>query len=360
MSEWTQARLSTVYRDCPTVSYCLLSPEPAAARTHGETEAWVSWQLTRGLPWWCLPSRLESAGSRMCPATRPWAGKQGSKPRAYLIRLWGKGQVCSCLRRAARRRCCAGDAPTAQKGTRGGRVTGAPQEEPRRAQPRRGQRQQPPDGPSRPTWAQGADPARSEAETGVPAGEGARPHSRLGPQPSCPGKLRLGAVEGGEGQREGWNSGFPQRKRETGWGWPGGAREPGNPTPSGLPGSPWGWAPAGQRGSWIRDGKSRKDLGPRPSPPQGRRREPGPTPEGPGNPVARRLSAVAPGSASLPPAPRPGASPGARSLRPPRLAVGGARGRVALARRGRGVSGRGLLTVGRAAVAGGGAGPIAP
>lgn len=40
MSEWTQEPLSIVYRDCPTVSYCFLSPEPVPALTDGETEAW--------------------------------------------------------------------------------------------------------------------------------------------------------------------------------------------------------------------------------------------------------------------------------------------------------------------------------
>lgn len=102
---------------------------------------------------------------------------------------------------------------------------------------------------------------------------------------------------------------------------------------------------------------------------------PGPTTEGPRNPAARRLNGRSPGVGLLPS--RPGGARGVRPLgaalcpcprgRPERsplgllgsLSAGPAAGCLLGEGVGAGVSGRGLLTVARAAVAGGGAGPAA-
>lgn len=135
---------------------------------------------------------------------------------------------------------------------------------------------------------------------------------------------------------------------ERGWGMArDGARESGTATPSGLPRSPSGGLR--HKGSWIRDGGSRKDLGPqkgqttRPAPLGAPGHAPRPHPRGtqePGRPASQRQkprrrppslpSRWSPGRAATRrrPLPPPARAPGAQSPRPPRLAVGGTRGRV--------------------------------
>lgn len=101
------------------------------ALTDGETEAWEAGGWPKVSPnGACLPGL--GGWLQNLPCHQPWAGKKGSKPRAYLIYPWvgGREQVCSCLGLCRLRAAMpAGDAPTAQKGTLRWQVTGPPQEE---------------------------------------------------------------------------------------------------------------------------------------------------------------------------------------------------------------------------------------
>lgn len=89
-----------------------------SALTDGETEAWEAGRLTQGLT---QCAHLLQVG--VCWPPEPalfchhaWAGREGSKPRTYLIHPWGKdtfvpAQMCSQTARLWRRR------PTSQRGT---------------------------------------------------------------------------------------------------------------------------------------------------------------------------------------------------------------------------------------------------
>lgn len=280
--------------------------------TRGETEAWESGRLTQSLTHLWSRACLGGWGllaSRTCPLLSPaWAWKEGIKAQGLFDPSLGREQVCSCPRCAARRRCAGGDAPTLQRGTlrwpghgtSSGRAqagsersflhfTDSPSLEGAVAQgakgnsnqnaniscgaaaPTAGNRAPRPDEATDPTSQRTQIPFTRQRRANNAPCRGRRPTTPKAPEPAAwsPGKLRLGLWEGPTSKPRGraaevrlqlW---FPAEKKRRRQRREGGLSErgPENWEPPQLQGSQgfhlWGSLP---KASWIRQGKSRKDL----------------------------------------------------------------------------------------------------